>query len=76
MVDNEIGNENPDQSESEAAKSHYVWPYFTVTNNTDPRKGGAKNALCMFCNKNFSEALPEQLHISWCVLLWAKKKQE
>ena len=27
---------------------------FTVTNNTDPKKGGAKNALCMFCDKNFS----------------------
>jgi hypothetical protein len=38
---------------SEAAKDHFVWQYFTVTNN-DPKKGGAKNALCMFCDKNFS----------------------
>ena len=28
--------------------------FFAVTNNTDARKGGAKNAVCMFCDKSFS----------------------
>ncbi len=50
----DIGDENPEQPEREAAKSHSVWQYFTVTNNTDPEKGGAKNALCTFCDKNFN----------------------
>ena len=40
------------QKKSEVA--HFVWQYFAVTNNTDARKGGAKNAVCMFCDKSFS----------------------
>ncbi len=33
----------------ESAEAHYVWQYFTVTNHTEARKGGAKNAGCIFC---------------------------
>ena len=37
-----------------ARRAHFVWQYFAVTNNTDARKGSTKNAVCMFCDKNFS----------------------
>ena len=48
-----MDNTNLDQPEkSEVA--HFLWQYFAVTNNTDARKGGAKNAVCMFCDKSFS----------------------
>jgi len=47
-------NEDPENPESEAADAHYVWQYFTVTNNTAAKKGGSKNALCSFCEKSFS----------------------
>ena len=40
--------------ESEVVEAHYVWQYFTVTNNTEAKKGGSKNAQCMFCDKSFS----------------------
>ena len=40
--------------ESEVAEAHYFWQYFTVTNNTEARKGGSKNAQCMFCDKFFA----------------------
>ena len=54
MSDDDIDNANLEQpEESEAA--HFVWQYFAVTDNTDARKGGAKNAVCMFCDKSFSE---------------------
>ena len=43
-----------EQPESEVAEAHYVWQYFTVTNNTEAKKGGSKNAQCMFCDKSFS----------------------
>ena len=45
---------DPMQPESEAAEAHYVWQYFTVENHTEAKKGGSKNALCMFCDKVFS----------------------
>ena len=45
-------NEDPENPESEAADAHYVWQYFTVTNNTAAKKGGSKNALCSFCEKS------------------------
>jgi len=54
MGDDAIMIDDAELPGSEAAKDHFVWQYFTVTNNTDPKKGGAKNALCMFCDKNFS----------------------
>ncbi len=62
---------DPQQPGSEV---HYVRQYFTVTNHTEAKKGGAKNAGCIFCEKLFT-ALPEPLHISWRVLSWAKSKQ-
>jgi hypothetical protein len=40
--------------EIEDAAAHYVWQYFTVTNHSNPKKGGSKNAVCMFCDKIFS----------------------
>ena len=53
MSYDDIDNANLEQPEkSEVA--HFVWQYFAVTNNTDARKGGAKNAVCMFCDKSFS----------------------
>ena len=53
MSDEDIDDANLEQPEkSEVA--HFVWQYFAVTNNTDARKGGAKNAVCMFCDKSFS----------------------
>ena len=33
---------------------HCVWQYLTITNYTDPKKSGAKNAICAFCDKSFS----------------------
>ncbi len=54
VADDAIMIDDAELPGSEAAKDHFVWQYFTVTNNTDPKKGGAKNALCMFCDKNFS----------------------
>ena len=43
-------------TESEAA--HFIWQYFAVTNNTDARKGGATNAVCMICDKASVDAAP------------------
>ena len=34
--------------------SHYIWQYFTVSNSLEAKKGGAKNAVCKFCDKIFS----------------------
>ena len=51
MSDDDIDNSNLEQpEESEAA--HFVWQYFAVANNTDARKVGAKNAVCMFSSVN------------------------
>ena len=51
MSDDDIDNSNLEQpEESEAA--HFVWQYFAVANNTDARKAGAKNAVCMFSSVN------------------------
>ena len=33
---------------------HCVWQYFVITNHTYPKKSGAKNAICAFCDKSFS----------------------
>ena len=53
MSDEDIDNANLEQPEKSQV-AHFVWKYFAVTNNTDARKGGAKNAVCMFCDKSFS----------------------
>ena len=34
--------------------SYYIWQYFTVSHSSDAKKGGAKNAVCKFCDKTFS----------------------
>ena len=54
MEDRIDADADPMQPESEAAEAHYVWQYFTVENHTEAKKGGSKNALCMFCDKVFS----------------------
>ena len=54
MEDASDADADPEHPESEAAEAHYVWQFFSVTNSTDPKKGGSKNACCMFCEKSFS----------------------
>ena len=54
MADEIDAHADSEQPESDAAAAHYVWQFFTVTNSTDPKKGGSKNARCMFCEKSFS----------------------
>ncbi len=54
MEDGIDDDADPDQPGSESAEAHYVWKYFTVTNHTEAKKGGAKNAGCMFCEKIFT----------------------
>ncbi len=54
MLDTDLDNENPEQTESEAAEGHFDWQYFSVTKYTYPKRGGAKNALCKFCDRIFS----------------------
>ena len=34
--------------------SYYIWQYFTVSNSSEAKKGGAKIAVCKFCDKSFS----------------------
>jgi hypothetical protein len=34
--------------------SYYIWQYFTVSNSSEAKKGGAKIAVCKFCDKTFS----------------------
>ena len=34
--------------------SYYIWQYFTVSNSSEAKKGGAKIAACKFCYKIFS----------------------
>ena len=52
MSDDEIDDANSEQPLRDAP--HYVWQYFATTNHTDAKKSGAKNAICAFCDKNFS----------------------
>ncbi len=52
MVDNENDDANSGLPESEAAEAHYGFQYCIVANNTDPKKGRAKNTS--FFDKNFS----------------------
>ena len=33
--------------------SYYIWQYFTVSNSSETKKGGAKIAACKFCDKIF-----------------------
>ena len=64
MSDEDIDNANLEQPEK-GKVAFFVWQYFSGTNNTDARKGGAKNAVCMFCDKaSVDAAPPEQQHIS------------
>ena len=39
-----------EHTEIEAEEAHCVWQYFAVTNSTEAKKGGSKNACCMFCD--------------------------
>ena len=50
----EDASDAAEHPENEAADAHYVWQFFSVTNSTDPKKGGSKNACCMFCEKSLS----------------------
>ena len=34
--------------------SYYILQYFTVSNSSEAKKGGAENAVCKFCDKIFS----------------------
>ena len=52
MSDDEIDDANSEQPLSD--EQHYVWQYFAITNHTDAKKSRAENAICVFCNKNFS----------------------
>ena len=36
------------------SSSYYIWQYFTVSNSSDHEKGGAKIAVCKFCDNTFS----------------------
>ena len=59
MNDDDSYNSNLEQpDESEAA--YFVWQYFAVTNDTDARKGGSKNAVCTFCDKASVDAAPPE----------------
>ena len=72
MSDYDLANSEQPQSYA----PHYVWQYFAVTNDADAKKGGAANAVCMFCYKSFVyAALSEQQHIFWGVLSWANLKR-
>ena len=50
MSNDDIDNTN---FEEVSKTAHFVWQYFAVTNNTNARKGCAKNAVYMFCDKSF-----------------------
>ena len=40
---------------SKGQKAHHtIWQHFDVSNSSDPKKGGAKIAVCKFCVNNFS----------------------
>ena len=52
MSDDEIDYANSEKPPSDAP--HFVWQYFAITNHTDAKKGGAKNAICAFCDKSSS----------------------
>ena len=52
-VDLEIGDTDGCIKRKESS-SYYIWQYFTVSNSSDPKKGGAKIAVCKFCDKTFS----------------------
>ena len=74
MSDEDIDNANLEQPEkSEVA--YFVWQYFAVTNNTNARKGGAKNTVCMFCDKSFSGCSTSRAaaHILGCPVLAQEK---
>ncbi len=55
MVDDEIDDAYPKQSEIESSKSALCLGVFCscqFSNNTDSKRGCAKNALCMFAWDN------------------------
>jgi hypothetical protein len=70
MADIEILDDNPRQEQQES-RSKYVWQYFTITNSSEVQKGGAKNAVCMFCDKKFSGCSTTRAaaHILGCPVL-------
>ena len=72
-----IDDADPEQPESEAAVTHYVWQLLASTNSTKQRKADPRLLFACFLTKpTVAAALPEPLHISWDVLSWAKTKQE
>ena len=52
-VDPEIGDADGCIKDTESSP-YYVWQYFTISNSSDPKKGGANDAVCNFCDKTFS----------------------
>jgi hypothetical protein len=69
--------EDPGNSESEAAGAHYVWHYLKLQITLQQRRADPRMLFSRFArNLPVAAALPEPLHISWCVPSWAKTKQE
>ena len=52
MSDDAIDYANSEQQLSNAP--HFDCQYFAITDHTNATKGGAKNAICAFCDKSFS----------------------
>ena len=59
--------EQPEESEA----AHFVGQYIAVTNNTDARKGSAKNTVCCFVSKASVDAAPLKQILS-CALRAAR----
>ena len=51
-VDLEIGDADGCIKETESS-SYYIWQNFTVSNSSDSKKGGTKNAVLKFCDKKW-----------------------
>ena len=60
MSDDDIDNANLEQPEKSELE-HFVWQYFA-----DARKGGAKNAVCIFYDKSFSGCSTSRAVASFC----------
>ena len=50
--DLEIGDADGCIKETESS-SYYIWQNFTVSNSSDSKKGGTKNAVLKFCDKKW-----------------------
>ena len=53
MADIEISDDDG-CIERKESPSYYIWQHFTISNSSEAKKGGAKNAVCNFCDKIFS----------------------